>query len=223
MNNYRGFTLIEVLISMTILTMIMLLGTWSFSLFSSRWDGRLGHFDESVAQTKDYVLLNDIVSSITPFVYKNGTERHYYFSSTNDYLAGVTQSSIFFPNQAALFKLTVEPLGDGTAYLLYQEAQLTVLNDPQAITYTHEKILIQGANKIRFSVYAWSSAIEKIQSEDPLSSNAQSPVWRASYDSAESHLMPISVSIKWDDNEFLIPLINDQGSWLNLLLQEAEI
>jgi prepilin-type N-terminal cleavage/methylation domain-containing protein len=225
MANAKGFTLIELLVSMSILTMIMLLGSWSFSLFSSRWEGRLGHFDQSVSETKDYVLLNDVVSTIMPFVYKSGGKRHYYFSSTKESLVAVTQSAIFHPNQAVLFKLSVESLADGTVYLLYQESPLTVLNEPQDITYTHEKILIQGASNISLNVYAWPSAIEKIKSEDPLSSGseASAPAWHTDYDSSESHLMPISVAVSWDDTRFLIPLINDQGSWLNLLLQAGEI
>jgi hypothetical protein len=119
--------------------------------------------------------------------------------------------------------LSVEEMSDGSVYLLYKEAKLTVLTQPQDISYTHEKVLIQGASAIRFEILGWNSAIDKIQSEDPLSTNTTTAKWVKSYNSVDSNLMPISVAIIWDDTRFVIPIINDQGAWLNLLLQTDEV
>jgi prepilin-type N-terminal cleavage/methylation domain-containing protein len=214
-----GFTLVELLISMTILSMIMLLGSWSFSLFTSNWEGRLGHFSKNVSQTKDYILMNDIISSIIPYVYRVNNNPRYYFKSTATELYGVTQSSIYHPKYPVAFKFTVEPFDDGSKYLLYQEAVLGVITQGQPIKYTHEKILIAKANDIQFKVYGWKSIEQKINSEDPLTNSGVRPKWRSSYDSEKSNYMPLSVAIFWDDAEILIPTINDQGSWLSRLTQ----
>ncbi len=214
-----GFTLVELLISMTILSMIMLLGSWSFSLFTSNWEGRLGHFSKNVSQTKDYILMNDIISSIIPYVYRVSNTPRYYFKSTPTELYAVTQSAIFHPKSVVAFKFTVEQFDDGSKYLLYQEAALGVITQGLEIAYTHEKILIAKADDIQFKVFGWKSIQQKIDSEDPMSNSGARPLWRSSYDSEKSNYMPLSVAIYWDDAEILIPTINDQGSWLSRLVQ----
>lgn len=218
----RGFTLVELLISMTILSMIMLLGSWSFSLFTSKWEGRLGHFSQSVSQAKDLILLSDIVSSIIPYVYLSSNKPVYYFSATPTELYGVTQSAIFHPESPVAFKMTVETNDDASKYLLYQEAKLGVISSKQGINYTHEKVLVEQAEDIHFAIYGWESVDKKMASEDPLSAQGLKPLWREQYDSSESSLMPISVAIYWNGSEILIPVINDHGSWLSRLAQGDE-
>lgn len=210
-----GFTLVELLISMTILSMIMLLGSWSFSLFTTNWEGRLGHFSKNVSQTKDYILMNDIVSSIIPYMYRVDNNPRYYFKSTSTEMYAVTQSSIFHPKSAVAFKFTVEDFEDGSKYLLYQEAELGVITQGQAINYTHEKILIAKADDIQFKVFGWKDIEQKMNSEDPMTNSGARPLWRDSYDSEKSNFMPLSIAIYWDEAEILIPTVNDQGSALS--------
>lgn len=217
-----GFTLVELLISMTILSMIMLLGSWSFSLFTSKWEGRLGHFSQSVSQAKDLILLNDIVSSIIPYVYLSSNKPAYYFRATPTELYGVTQSSIFHPESPVAFKMTVETNSDASKYLLYQEAELGVIASKESINYTHEKVLVEQAEGIHFAIFGWENVDKKMASEDPLSAQGLKPLWHDKYDSADSSLMPISVAIYWDGSEILLPVINDQGGWLTRLAQGDE-
>ncbi|WP_076410995.1 type II secretion system protein J [Shewanella sp. UCD-KL12] len=215
----KGFTLVELLISMTILSMIMLLGSWSFSLFTTNWEGRLGHFSKNVSQTKDYILMNDIVSSIIPYVYRVSNNPRYYFKSTPTEMYAVTQSSIFHPKSAVAFKFTVEDFEDGSKYLLYQEAELGVITQGQEINYSHEKILIAKADDIQFKVFGWKDIQQKMASEDPMTNSGARPLWRDSYDAEKSNYMPLSIAIYWDKAEILIPMVNDQGSSLSRITQ----
>ncbi|ABV37629.1 hypothetical protein Ssed_3025 [Shewanella sediminis HAW-EB3] len=218
----RGFTLVELLISMTLLSMIMLLGSWSFSVFTNKWEGRLGYFSQHVSQTKDHILLNDVIMSIIPYVSKVKNNPKYYFSASASELKAVTQSSIFHPGQPVVFRLSVEESDDGSKYLLYQESLLSVFEENTDIVYTHEKILIAKASAISFSAFGWSSAQSKIRSEDPISAGTnEKPVWRTNYNSVQSNLMPISIRVAWDGNLVSFPVQNDQGMWLTLMIGES--
>lgn len=215
----KGFTLIELLLSITILTMIMLLATYSFSIFTSRWEGRLGHFSEHMSEAKDHILLNDIVSSTLPYVYQSENLLSYYFDLKDGQLTAVTQSAIFHPDSPVAYQLSIEKLDEKSYYLLYKESQLTVLDGGSKPEYTHEKILIAKADSISLRVLAWKDLQEKIQSEDPLTNSDKFPVWRDEYHASQSNIMPQAVMIIWDENQIYIPLVNEQASWLNGLLQ----
>jgi len=217
-----GFTLVELLIAMTLLSMIMLLGTWSFSTFTSRWEGRLGYFAKHVSQSKDYILLSDVISSISPYLYNSNKRAKYYFEANNSQINAVSQSAIFNTNTPVVFKLSVETFSNGTKYLLYQEGILTPFNQDKKNILTHEKILIKEAHHISFEFFGWATISEKIISEDPLSGgSSKKPQWRNNYNSKISNLMPISIRIKWNDSILELPLINDQGHWLTLVSQSG--
>ena len=219
MRRVTGFTLIEMMIAMTILSMVMLLGTWSFSLFIDRWDGRLGYFSKHASQAKDFILLNEIVSGISPFVYRQNGQPSYYFKLVDNQITGVTQNPIFNNNEFALFKLSVERSNSGSSYLLYKETKIQNLYQGATDTYDYEKVLINDTARIDLSVFAWDNFKQKIAAEDPLISNSKAvPKWRSSYDASLSNLLPSKVSISTTDGNITIPLINDQGRWLNLIL-----
>lgn len=213
----KGFTLIELLISMSLLATIMLLGTWSFSVFTSKWEGSLGKFAENVSQAKDFILLNDIITTIAPYVYVKNGRGHYYFEGSEEEFKGVTLGSIFHPKSAVAFRIQVKQHIDGSYYLLYQEQELVVLSDPSDIEYTHEKILIEDAQSIRLTYLGWTTALEKINSEDSSATSMAAPQWRPAYNSEISSLMPIAIKIKWDESVTEVNLVNDQGQWLSIL------
>lgn len=214
----NGFTLIELLISMSLLATIMLLGTWSFSVFINKWEGSLGQFDQRVSQAKDYILLNDIITTIIPFVYNQNNKASYYFVGEESEFRGVTLGSIFHPNSAVAFRVQAKAHEDGSSYLLYQEGKLSVLSDVNTIEYTHEKVLMSAKDEIKMSYLGWQTAIEKINSEDSATSNISStPQWRSKYNSSDSSLMPIAIKIAWGQSIAEVSLINDQGQWLTVL------
>jgi prepilin-type N-terminal cleavage/methylation domain-containing protein len=51
-NKAKGFTLIELMISMTILSLLLFTGSYTYSLMSQRWNKELGEFSHSAKQAK---------------------------------------------------------------------------------------------------------------------------------------------------------------------------
>lgn len=213
-----GFTLIELLISISLLSMIMLLASWSFSMFIDRWEGRLGNFSQSVSESKDFILLNNIISTTMPYLIEKENSLGYYFLLTERTVKAVSQNGIFHTIGPVYFKLSVEKNTDGEQYLLYQEGAVSEqLAFGQELSYSHEKVLIDQSQSIALQVLSWSSIMEKIQSEDPLINNNITSQWVTEYDAWDSKLMPLVLRVIWDDSVLDITLTNDQGRWYNMV------
>ncbi len=217
MKAHNGFTLVELLVAITLLSMIMLLGTWSFSTFTNNWAGRLGYFSKHVSQSKDYILLSDIIQGISPHLINKNGKPHYYFQANDKTIKAISQNGLFNTNMPVSFKLSVEVFADGTQYLLYQEAAYQPLNVEQALSYSHEKILLNEVKNLQFSVFGWQSAYQKLLSEDPITNaNNHKPNWQSQYNAALTNLLPIAIRVAWNDSSLELPLTNDQGFWLSL-------
>lgn len=213
-----GFTLIELLISISLLSMIMLLASWSFSMFIDRWEGRLGNFSQSVSESKDFILLNNIISTTMPYLIEKENSLGYYFLLTERTVKAVSQNGIFHTTGPVYFKLSIEKNTNGEQYLLYQEGAVSEqLALAQEVSYSHEKVLIDQSQSIVLQVLSWSSIMEKIQSEDPLINNNTTPQWVTDYDAWDSKLMPLVLRVIWDDSVLDITLTNDQGRWYNMV------
>ena len=214
----QGFTLIELLISISLLSMIMLLASWSFSMFIDRWEGRLGNFSQSVSESKDFILLNNIISTTMPYLIEKENSLGYYFLLTERTVKAVSQNGIFHTTGPVYFKLSVEKNSNGEQYLLYQEGAVSEqLAFTQEVSYSHEKVLIDQSQSIVLQMLSWPSIIEKIQSEDPLINNNMTPQWVTEYDAWDSKLMPLVLRVIWDDSVLDITLTNDQGRWYNMV------
>jgi prepilin-type N-terminal cleavage/methylation domain-containing protein len=220
MKKSKGFTLIELLISMSLLSLVLLLGNWSFSLFVSKWEGRLGYFSEHVSQTKDYILLNNIISSILPYVIRGRSGGEYYYKATQQSVIAVSQSGVFNTNSPVGFKLSIESSTSGENYLLYQEVIISDANLYGDVGYTHEKILIAQAKNLSFTTFGWQSVLDKINAEDPLVTNSNlKAIWHSNYNASKTSLMPIKLQVQWDEATINIDLLNDHGRWRHLILE----
>jgi len=211
-----GFTLIELLVAMSLLTTIMLLGSWSFSIFTSKWEGRLGNFSTNVSEAKDHILLNEIVAAIIPYVYNQGNKPSYYFEGEKNSFKATTLGSIFNTKSAVAFNIQIKQHSDSSFYLVYQEGVINQQSDPSTVKYSDEKILIAKGEDIHFEYLGWVNLHQKMMAEDSLESN-QKLQWLTKYNSGKTSLMPIAIRIYWDDSIFEIPLNNEQGKWLTFI------
>ena len=96
MNKGHGFTLIELLITMALLSMIILIGSSAFGLFAQRWDGRLGQFDSTMRSAQNIMLVQDVLTSLIPYVaYNRDGKPVIYFEGNRNGFVAVSSRSIF--------------------------------------------------------------------------------------------------------------------------------
>lgn len=215
----QGFTLIETLISMVLLSMIMLVGSMSFSTFSSKWQNNLGNFDSKITEVKMQFLLQKTLQSTANYLAKEvkNNEPYYFFHGNSQELFFVSNNPIFSENSQAMIRLSVEfNLTDNTSYILYQEAPMNnkiLLKKESAPSFSNQTVLLKSKKNIRFNYFGWKNTSERM---DAVENTEITPSWVKSYDGSISGIMPLAINISWDDSEpIIIPLFGDRAYMLN--------
>ena len=105
----QGFTLVELLVTMSLLSMIILIGSSAFSMFSQRWDGQLGNFDKSARDARNVMLVQNILDSLVPYV-TDDTDGGpiIYFEGNRNGFVSVSSQSIQSPEDYAVIRFSVK-------------------------------------------------------------------------------------------------------------------
>lgn len=204
MNKSRGFTLIEVLLAMTLLSMVMFAGSLSFSIFSSRWQKDLGDFSTQVGQAKKMLLLKSLFNGTSSYIVKTKSDEPVYlFEGEAAVMRFVSNNPILNPGQVALVRLVVRELDNGSQQLIYQEYPMaehwvfTTADQPELM---QSLVLMEGSN-IRFNYFGWhnkETRARAFEGDDVL------PEWRTDYHAEQSGILPEAINISWGDNEPVI-------------------
>jgi prepilin-type N-terminal cleavage/methylation domain-containing protein len=200
----RGFTLIEVLLAMILLSIVMYVGSLSFSIFSERWRKDMGGFNADVSDARRLLLLRQVLHGAANYLVRDIDDRAVYlFYGDAKQLVFVSNSPILRGGQQALIRLTVETLENGQQQLKYSESafikqpvfQLSAL--PES---TDSVVLLQSEN-IRFNYFGWQSFAARVHYTE---SYQGSPNWQVAYDAKTIGVLPFAVNLTWATNEPLI-------------------
>lgn len=215
MSRQRGFTLVEILIAMLILSAVMYIGSVSFSVFSQKWQQGQQRFDQAAERAKGLLLLRQAFNGISNFIIQNDKQQpEYLFDGNAKSLLFVTSQGLIKPGQLSLVRLKVRPATapDTTEdQLWYQETPLdnspllSVLQLPAPV----QEMLLLSAENIRFNYFGWASRqdIERF-----FEGEGTTPQWQNSYVSAAIGQLPFTLNISWaDDEPVLFSLPQDQG------------
>ena len=165
MKNFQGFTLVELLITMALLSMIILIGSSAFGMFGQRWDGRLGQFDATMRSTQNIMLVQDVLSSLMPYVaYNRDGKPIIYFEGNRNGFVAVSSKSIFSDNDFAVVRFSVRQNVELDYDVLYEESPmvddvLVSLNQP--LEFSRPMVLFESVSDPLFQYYGWAIAGER--------------------------------------------------------------
>ena len=150
----NGFSLVELLVSLTILSLITLIANSAFMFFSQRWSGHLGDFDRKFEILRTRLMVNQAIEDIIPYVVKNpdGEPRLYFEGNINGFVA-VSQNSITNPGYPSVIRLSIKLDENGLYFIIYEEwpmvtGVLSRTNDE--IPFKNPLILHKGMDNIMF-------------------------------------------------------------------------
>ena len=197
----QGFTLVEMLVSMVLLSMVILIGSGAYAMFSERWDGRLGHFNQSAKQARQFILVQEALQSIIPYVVndKEGKAKIYFEGNRNGFVA-VTLRSLFDPKMPAVMRLQVIQQADFSYSLTYQEASMEgqlLTHAQQSLHFSDEIILFTKLSDIDFHYFGWPSTADKYWSAEDGGAKPSPKAWTNEYNSLEINLQPEQVQINF--------------------------
>ena len=211
----RGFSLVELLISMVLLSVIVLLSSFSYAQFSRYWDGRLGSFDDVFSVLRNGWLLEDILSHVHPYVVRNnaGIPKFYFEGNINGFVA-VSKESLSRVDTTSVIRLTLAQNSDGSYDLLYEEApmsQAALVQLTQRSNFSEPLTLLQSLEDAEFSYFG----PEAPPNDSPDIDVRQRDLWTRDYNSAMTLRHPKKVRIQWSSGGEVI-------SWLVDLVQPVE-
>jgi hypothetical protein len=199
----KGFTLIELMLSTSLLMMVMFSGYYAYSLYSQKWQKRVDYFWNGTKQGVGLDAVNKLFISTANYVIKNnaGKESLYFVANSNS-IRFISNSPIF-SSGTALVELSIQRLGDKES-LIYRENNL--LNKPvytlealENITEWHkEAVLFNGYDEIKWAFYGWTSFADALEQAN-IAENVEKRELRKLYtehELAKIRILPISIQIK---------------------------
>jgi len=180
--------------------MILLVGTYSYSLFADKWNKKLGHVDEVTEQVRTLSLLDRLLDGIVPLVIFQENTKGFYFQGSTQRLTAISQKGLIDTQGPVVFSLYLETSLEGSKKLWYQEASLNtllLLSNKQSISFDEPLLLLNKITALQFSYFGWQSL--DVKSETALTHDkAISKHWYTQYDGFERQLQPEKLSLNID-------------------------
>lgn len=190
-----GFTLIELMIAISILTLLLFTGAYSYSLMSERWNKELGQFSNTAKTAKHLELLQRLVEGVQPYVVVDDKKMpSLFFIGHKTSLLAVSRAGLFSGEYPEIFRLTTVEKENGKVDFIYQSAStknslLTGTN--QEIVFNKKLVLFSDLDQVTFSYYGWSHLY--VKNSDDI--NKKMPLWYNQYSGIDNQLMPEKYNI----------------------------
>jgi prepilin-type N-terminal cleavage/methylation domain-containing protein len=196
-----GFSLIELLVSMALLSMVVLVGSLAISLFSSRWNGQLGVFDETMRSNKYFMLTHDVLNSLLPYVvYSREGKPVIFFEGNRNGFVSVASTSLFSGNFFTVVRLSVKQNPDLTFDVIYEESamidQMFTRLD-QEVVFSQPLVLFQEVKDPMFQYFGLKDHPSQLSEFE----TAISPsIWLDEYNALDSLFAPEKVLLEFSSS-----------------------
>jgi len=188
--NKNGFTLIELMIAISILSMLLFTGSYTYSLMSQRWNKELGNFSTSAKIAKNLAILQRLLEGVQPFVViDNKRTPSFFFIGDKTSLLAVSSAGIYSGEYPEIFRLTTIDKENGLVDLIYQSAStenIILTKTDQNIQFTKKLTLFTDIQKVDFSYFGWNNLSEKSNASE----NGKRKLWLSMYSGINNQLIP---------------------------------
>ncbi|GAB3037587.1 PulJ/GspJ family protein [Bowmanella dokdonensis] len=210
-----GFSLVELLISMVVLTSIIFLGSYAYAVFIAKWDGQLGKFDQKVEQSRNLILLHRVLQGITPYVVENDNgDPMLAFDGRSSTITTVTSAPLFSDGLATVMLLVEH--GESATRLEYFENPGAGYSETQLKAgdqWRYHKLLLAVDSPLIFSFFAWPSLEQKVLYQEGLSISGQHvvPGWYKAYNAKTTQMLPLAISLSLGEEGMLLVDLADKA------------
>lgn len=200
MKSNHGFTLVEIMISISILSLLLFTGSYVYRTISIHWDRELGQFSENFSQARSFNLLNEIISGAAPLVLVNSEGNTsvpaMFFVGGNDSLLSLTKTGVIYPENAEIFRLTTVRNSQGKLDLVYQSVAFRdnlILQTQTQINFKHKLTLLTDLDDVVFRYFGWENF--NVKKADIEQNAIRQKNWFSSYSGVDRQLMPEKVEV----------------------------
>ncbi len=201
-----GFSLVELLVAVTILGMVIGVATYGYSLFSRQWSVRLGGFDEAQGEYQRVALVVRALEDTLPFVVRDDAGvPGFYFLGREEGLTLVTGSPVFAPGEHAVIRVFREPVADGKWRIVYEEAPLRGVDlrlAGQTLPFAHRLVVVDGVAQAAFAYYGWESADVRARAGED--GAPATPTWSTEFDGLVRRQHPERIALRLGASQAIV-------------------
>lgn len=218
-SKHKGFTLIELMISISILTLLLFTGAYTYSLMSERWNKELGQFSQSAQLSKNVEILQRVLEGVHSFIVVDENRKpSFFFIGDSDSLLSVSRSGFYSNDFPEIFRISTIKNEQGLLDLVYQatSSQYVLLTGTdQSIEFEHQITLLKDIEEVSFSYYGWNSYKNKSFRAE----TGSKPNWSTRFSGIDNQIMPeqFKLTLTRAGSELILPIRLEQNSerWLS--------
>jgi len=188
---------------MALLSMIVLVGSSAFGLFSQRWDGQLGKFDATMRRAKSLMLVQDVLNGLIPYVVysKDGMPVIYFVGNRNGFV-GVSSRSLYSHGDFAVVRLSVKQNNNLTFDVLYEEWPMKndlLVSLNQEMRFLPPLVLFRSVGNPLFEYYGLKSQdVRRLESDLAV---VAPPMWSQNYNAVGVGHSPMRTRLIFESKE----------------------
>ncbi|MCC5824608.1 prepilin-type N-terminal cleavage/methylation domain-containing protein [Alkalimonas sp.] len=209
----RGFTLIEVLLAITLLSLLMLSAVIAYDFMQQNWQRNQASQQRSHQYYTQWQLLYDVLVNTYPkLVQQQSLQQQrgepagagFYFLGRDNGYTAVSASSMQNPASAAVYRLFKEPDPEqpGLWQLVYEEALLSqqlLAYAEQELPFEFRRVLLTGQSQLDFSYRGYASLQQRLAMQDDFAEAPAALPWLSEYDGMQTLLQPKQLLISSDE------------------------
>ena len=192
MKTSSGLSLIELLVAITLLSMVILTGYYAYSIIATSWQKQSSVIDAQLDHRSELRKLDAVLKGIMPWTIRNkDNQGAFFFVGKQDSLLAVTSNGLFDDQYPEIFRLVVQQDADGSAYLLYQATSsqhVSLVNSSQSIEFGHEMVLLNEMSNFQFNYFGASQLTAMTVAPDF--------TWSNEFSGLDRQLMPYQLMLK---------------------------
>lgn len=199
----RGFTLLELLLAMILLSAIMSLGTMALNQFLNLAEKSGKSFDSKVAQNIALFNLVSVIEQADDYFYTQQGRQTLFFKGNSQHLSFVSNYALGNDGSPVFVSLWQEQAIEGnTLWLSYIPMSSNILlreQDVPELDGMRSLKILHGFKSLRFS-YLGVNDIAPLILQGDATNYKQDLLWVAEYD-APVNILPLKIRllVEWDD------------------------
>ena len=197
MTRTKGFTLVELLVTTSLLSMIILIGASAFGMFAQGWQKRLENFDATMRNAQNILLVQEVLGTLLPYITYSSTGKPLvYFEGNRNGFVAIASKSIYRDKAFTVVRFSVVQKADFTYDVLFEEALMqdgVLLSLDQVLTFSNPITLFESVTDPLFQYYGWPEANLRFDEYN----GSISAKWLRSYDGLDALSAPLSISLNF--------------------------
>ena len=213
----RGFTLVEMLISATLLMIVLGTAMYGYQLYMQYWQREKAQYSTQFAEYRNTDLFYTALRGIVPYAVQQEELYAFYFLGRDNGFTAVTQTPIFNPDGLAVIRVFREVGKQGHIRLVYEEASLKdslLLEAEQELPFNHRMVVSDSMLAVEFLYLRYEY---KINDEFPEQTD-KIRVWESTLDGLKQGVHPIQIRLQLNNLVMNVPVSDRQ----NLLLRRYQ-